>query len=710
MNFKRIKAWAVTAILAGSMAAGSFSAPVFAADSTQSQTEASEKTESKETGVQAADSKTETDSATVTLDDGTTITCPDGWDSDDPQWVKEYLKLYKPEALADSSSASSSSSGTLSGKMTAFASYTKTTWKKYSSSGLTTTAYHDSRNTTGNELYPLIDVSKWEGSINWDKVKADGIDYVLIRVGYQGASNGSLNDDPYYKTYIKGALAAGLKVGVYIYSQAISQTEAVEQADYILDRISSYDIELPVIFDYEYYTSTSGRLYKAHLSKAKKTEICEAFCDEVSARGYDAMLYAGSSFLKLDMNGADFAESYPIWAARYNTYLYSGSASNFYQGSVEMWQNSDNAKIAGINHAVDLNYWYKDPDWESGNPGYDGKKDNNKESENPYASTGTSLKKSSADAESVTVSWDAVSDATGYIVSMSDAYDGTYEEISLGSDATSYKFSNLNAGQEYYFRIQPVQNDYKGKKSSTLSVMTSGAASGLRLKTTANELNMRSHAGTSSVCKKIKTLKKGTIVTFKGQTRSPSGSVWYKVKSGSKTGYISAAYANYYVEPVTDLKQSGSSSTKIKLTWTASQDATSYYIYRSSALNGTYKKLAEKKKTSYTDKSVQPGTIYYYKVGAVKKVNDQVLKSTSGAVTLYAASVDSFMVKTIKETPLRKAAGDSYKKLVTIPKSKKFTITYTTADKNNTPWYEVTYKKSGKSYTGYIKSSYVKKV
>ena len=98
-----------------------------------------------------------------------------------------------------------------------------------------------------------IDVSKWNGTIDWAKVKADGIEFAFIRVGNRGVFDGKLYEDPTYKYNLKEAIAAGVKVGVYVYSQAITQKEAIEEADFALSRIKKYNITMPVVFDFEYY-------------------------------------------------------------------------------------------------------------------------------------------------------------------------------------------------------------------------------------------------------------------------------------------------------------------------------------------------------------------------------------------------------------------------------------------------------------------------
>lgn len=121
-----------------------------------------------------------------------------------------------------------------------------------------------------------IDVSKWNGKIDWNAVKNSGVSYVIIRVGYRGSSQGALIDDPTFKTNIKGATAAGLKVGVYFFTQAVDEVEAVQEASMVLDRISGYKISYPVFLDVE---GSGGRGDK--IDSATRTAVCKAFCNTI---------------------------------------------------------------------------------------------------------------------------------------------------------------------------------------------------------------------------------------------------------------------------------------------------------------------------------------------------------------------------------------------------------------------------------------------
>lgn len=235
--------------------------------------------------------------------------------------------------------------------------YTEETKNEVSSGR--TTYEHDSR-FDGYEIRKVIDVSSYQLVIDWKQVKAAGIDHAFIRAGFRGYGNGALKTDTYFEKNIKNAIANGVKVGVYIFSQAITEQEAVEEAEYLLDLISGYDVSLPVVMDYEYASGSNGstgRLYNANLSKSQATKICRKFCATVEAEGYTPMLYANKNMLEKSLNASDISKDYKIWLARYNT-------SAGYSGDYEFWQYTSTAKINGItvnDGQVDMSFWYVDP-------------------------------------------------------------------------------------------------------------------------------------------------------------------------------------------------------------------------------------------------------------------------------------------------------------------------------------------------------------
>ena len=209
---------------------------------------------------------------------------------------------------------------------------------------------HDSK-FNGTTKRSGIDVSKWQGDIDWNQVKAAGIEYAIIRVGYRGASSGALAKDNKAIQNIQGAKAAGLKVGVYIFSQAINISEAQEEADYTINQISGYSLDLPVVIDYEYASGNSGRLYDAHLSVEAATSIVNAFCERVQNRGYYGMVYANKSMLQHQLNASDISSKYAVWLANYTNHT-------TYGGNYRFWQYTSTGSVPGIRGNVDMDVWY----------------------------------------------------------------------------------------------------------------------------------------------------------------------------------------------------------------------------------------------------------------------------------------------------------------------------------------------------------------
>ena len=190
-----------------------------------------------------------------------------------------------------------------------------------------------------------IDVSKWNGKIDWNAVKKSGINYVIIRCGYRGSSAGSLIEDPMFVTNIKGATAAGLKVGVYFFTQAMDEREAVEEASMVLELVKNYTISYPVFLDVE---SSGGRADT--IDKATRTAVCKAFCQTIKNAGYTAGIYANKSWLdnKID---ASALSAYKIWLAQY-------AATPTYTGRYDLWQYRSTGTVGGISGNVDMNLSY----------------------------------------------------------------------------------------------------------------------------------------------------------------------------------------------------------------------------------------------------------------------------------------------------------------------------------------------------------------
>ena len=190
-----------------------------------------------------------------------------------------------------------------------------------------------------------IDISKHNGNIDWNAVKNSGVQYVILRCGYRGSASGVLVEDQKFKKNIQGATAAGLKVGIYFFSQAVNEVEAVEEASMTLSLIKKYRITYPVYIDVE---SANGRA--DGISKAARTSVINAFCQTIRNSGYTPGLYANKNWLTEKINTGALGGC-KIWLAQY-------VAAPTYGGRYEMWQYSSRGSIAGIKGNVDLNVSY----------------------------------------------------------------------------------------------------------------------------------------------------------------------------------------------------------------------------------------------------------------------------------------------------------------------------------------------------------------
>lgn len=198
-----------------------------------------------------------------------------------------------------------------------------------------------------------IDVSYAQGDIDWAKVKKAGVDFAMIRCGGRGyGTKGILYTDEKFKQNIEGATSAGIKVGVYFYSQAITAKEAKEEADYTLKLIKDYNIQYPVAYDWEHYENEEARTDE--LDRETLTNCAKAYCSEIEKSGYTPVIYANRSLLYYEYDLAKI-NNYEVWLASYE------DLPDYYY-EFGMWQYSTDGTINGIEGTVDLNvcmykYW-----------------------------------------------------------------------------------------------------------------------------------------------------------------------------------------------------------------------------------------------------------------------------------------------------------------------------------------------------------------
>ena len=190
-----------------------------------------------------------------------------------------------------------------------------------------------------------VDVARYQGNIDWRKVAGAGVQFALIRVGGRFAESGEIYDDAKFEEYLTGAKAAGLKTGVYFFSQAVNVNEAVEEALYTIGKLNGRALEYPIVFDWEIYSKTA-RSYG--VSKETLTECAIAFCDTVAQAGYTPMIYMGLEvgYIRLDLSRLT---QYDFWFAQYNSRNQPDMYYNY-----RIWQYTDSGTVPGIDGKVDM--------------------------------------------------------------------------------------------------------------------------------------------------------------------------------------------------------------------------------------------------------------------------------------------------------------------------------------------------------------------
>lgn len=511
---------------------------------------------------------------------------------------------------------------------------------------------HAARFKVGYDIQTGIDVSYHQGNINWGKVKDAGVQFAIIRAGYRSYGSGKLYQDTKLDTYMPAAIKAGIPVGAYIFSQAITEKEAREEADYIISKVSKYKLQLPIVLDYEYVTPTLGRLATAKLSRSKKTNICNAFCERVVSKGYTPMVYANRSMLTDDMYADQIDDKYKIWLAQYNTRV-------TYARDYEYWQYSPTGNVSGINdNNVDMNFCYVKQQetlkiskttldsitirWQpiENAGGYEVYKKNaagkyvqiariedadateytdaglgkgeagtyivraflDEDQEEDFSAytpavtgvTGidnTSLQAKGIAFAKVNLNWDKVSDASGYKIQRYDAGKKKFVTVKTISNPNilSWADENLNADTSYTYRIQAYKS-VNGAKG--YSVYTEGKATTKKAekgRISASRVYFRKGAGTSY---------KSQGVLTRGKTVSVTGSQgnWYKVIASlngqKKTGYVLKTYVKMGSQAqlgYTGLRGKALSGRKVKLTWNKLPGVTGYEIARYNPKKKTYK-------------------------------------------------------------------------------------------------------------------------
>lgn len=474
---------------------------------------------------------------------------------------------------------------------------------------------HQNRFSGVSKVYG-IDVSYYQGNIDWKKVKNSGVEFVIIRVGYRGyGSAGTLVEDPRFKTYLDGATKAGLKVGVYFYTQAITTAEAKAEAKFVLDRIKGYSLQMPVYYDIESVDYDTGRLDSAGLSKAQKTALCTAFCDTIIKSGYSAGVYANYTWLNYYIDGAGLGKKYPIWLAHY-------TSNTNYDQRMDMWQYSGSGTVSGISAYTDVNVWY------SGKLPL-------------YVSDLISVANTST---SNTFAWNGAPDATGY-----EVYQGTSpsdpNKKKIGDTKNTYfTNSNKSTGTMYKYMVR-AYSDASGKRvygdySEVFTTCTlpaniskiSASARGTSVTISWDKVSKATDyivehyvngawkqvGTTSSLSYKANGITQNGVNKFRVKARRNYSGVYY---NGGYT-YVNAEVTDI-PSTVTGIRSTSNTSTSNTITWNASTKAEGYEIYQWIGTTDSYKLIGTTTSTKFTNSKKSSGTMYRYKVRAFNNVDGQ---------------------------------------------------------------------------------------
>ncbi len=205
-----------------------------------------------------------------------------------------------------------------------------------------------------------IDVSTFQKDIDWESVKNAGVEFAIIRCAFRGyGSEGRLVEDSFFKQNMEGAIAVGIPVGVYFFTQAVTVDEALEEAEMVIDLIKPYDVTGPVIIDVEYVAADERTIA---LTESERTDNVIVFCDAIAKAGYDPMIYSNTKYFLRKMEYSRL-ESYKKWYANYNTLQHAEDEVSLWQYNdplyfpyaIDIWQYSKSGCIDGINGEVDLN-------------------------------------------------------------------------------------------------------------------------------------------------------------------------------------------------------------------------------------------------------------------------------------------------------------------------------------------------------------------
>ena len=513
-------------------------------------------------------------------------------------------------------------------------------WYKISANNLT--GYVSSSYIKLSPLEKGIDVSKWNGNVDWDKVKADGIDYVIIRAGY-----GNSNVDPYFKSHIEGASKAGLKIGIYWFSYATSVEKAKEEAAKCLETIAPYKnkISYPVFYDFEYASVDYATKMGVKITKDLSSKMANVFLNEIKNAGYINGIYTNK----------DFGDRYFDEDILYNNYLWVAQYASTctYPRPYMMWQFTEKGTINGIGTPskpvyFDVNYTYLKPYTDEIING---------------------VPESKIDLSSATVNSIDSQTYTGSSIEPSVTVTLNGKTLKLNEDYTLTYSNNVNVGTAT-ITINGIGN-YTGSKKVNFNI----APKKLDISSaTVNSIGSKTYTGASikpsvTVTLNNKTLKLNKDYTVSYSNNKNIGTAKILIKGiGEYEGEKTVTF-NIIPPKVTNLKSSKRTYNSITLSWDKIDNVTGYKVYRYDVKTESYKlikTISDASTTSYTNSKLTSATKYLYKVRSYKIVNN---KTHNGDYSSSLAATTKPPTPTVK---------------LTSPSTKKIKLTWTNISSRTT--------------------------
>jgi len=203
-----------------------------------------------------------------------------------------------------------------------------------------------------------IDVAKYQGTIDWKQVAESSVDFAMVRVGYRAMGDGVIKEDSNARYNLQEASRAGIPLGAYFFSTAVTEEEAMEEAAWTAKLLSQYPVTYPVVYDCEGFTDSDSRQF--HLTKKERTNIALAFLETIEKKGYEGMFYASKNDMQADARWevSRIQDDYKIWVAQYPDPPYPATQMSSYSGTHQMWQYSMSGTVPGITQPVDLDIAY----------------------------------------------------------------------------------------------------------------------------------------------------------------------------------------------------------------------------------------------------------------------------------------------------------------------------------------------------------------